>query len=269
LRNNERFLFRGRSAVDQVELLGSGLEATIDTRSPDNSFLENPGFDSFAGTSATAPTGIPGWTTTGTPSTDLEFDAVNIFLPKRDVDEVRRSLRVKATQTISQRLDKTGVVLSPYAPVWEGIAYNREVGGFTGSLELALGSKSFTVALGVQTGWNVHPFLSTPDSLDAWYRNYVADPLDVRIIVTKTSGAGTFLLLDDNVLSHYLPFDGTWFLPLAGATAFRAGTVIDNTGDTATWTDSIATDRVIQRMFFRVLGRYAPHTTGVATIPDP
>ena len=270
-RNAELFLFEtGATARDAVEEKGTGLEKTIQVISPNLGLLGNPSFDSFQGT-ASAPTGIPSWTSSISVETaNFEFetgdpnDAVALR-PRAGVTPY--SLRIKANCVLTQSLDEIGARVNRFIPYYARVHYSRDTpGGSAGSgtLAIGMGSISNSVVVAAETDFdNVLDIVASPDQT-LWYRNFVEENLDFTITV---SGLGGDINIDDVIFAGMTNFDGAWYVVLPGATPFRAGTIEDGNGDSFTWTDS-ATESIIQRWFWRHYGRYLPHSA-TPSIADP
>ena len=110
------------------------------------------------------------------------------------------------------------------------------------------------VALNATAGspWEVLT-LPTP----VWYKNFLEEALDVEIIIILTAGT---LLIDDVILSPGTNFDGSWYWLIGARTPFLRE-------DEFTFTHTV-TESIIQRWFWRMFGRYLPHS-GAPTWAEP
>jgi hypothetical protein len=268
-RNQEAFEFRGTDpGRDSIERRGTGLIVPMAAKEARAQLLLNAGFDEPGGTPA-SPSSIPNWTSSITVnSTNYAFDSTNVFLPVANGNETRYSLQIKAaggSRTLTQRLDTSGITLSRFLPYYCAIAYETVTGGLEGTLAIALGSKSNSVALDGSQEWSVLEFQSALTT-GLWYQNFVADPLTVVITITVTGG--TTGNIDDVLLAGMDAVDGSFYILRPGRTAFRAGSVLWGDGDRFTITDTIATDSVIQRHLARLTGRYL-RSSASPTVTDP
>ena len=232
---------------------GSGLVLPVPTRSADDSLLINPSFSDYSGTAA-VPTEITGWT----PGTigDFDIDTTNYYRAAT-LEATPAALVFTATDNISQALSVKGTTLDPFTPYYLQLAYNRQVNGDAGTLEIHLGAQSSSVVLAAQTGWNI---LRLAIGTKNWFKNFNENSLDVNIIWTRTGGTG--LLIDDVVFAPYTNYDGAWVCPVGGATPFLRR-------DIGTFTDT-ETGAIIARWIWRAFGRYLPGASGGAeTEADP
>lgn len=254
-KNVEQFRMHGdRAGDDRVEretVAGSGKRIGFTAKQPSLSIVRNAGFENWSGT-VSAPTDISDWTSSTAVAgdgTDYTLDATNIFLPAPTSTIPRYALNVKLTRTLTQKLVDTRRALGRDVPYVAEIAYNREEGAFTGTLELHLGSRSISVTLAAQTGYNR---LRIALDENSWYTNFYEDDLDVKIVVIKTGGTG--LLLDDLQVHALKPADGTWWALMPGPTPFVAGSSLA-LGDTISVADAFNTsDSVIQKWVTRTIG---------------
>lgn len=264
-RNAEEWQLRGGWAVDAVELLGSGREsALIPSANEQTAGLRNLGFDIFSGDAAATPTGIPGWSSTGTATTDYIFETTPIFLPLERSTQVRHSILLKSAQTLTKRLDDDEFRADQFAPYFGACRYKRVSG--SGDLIFTVGGKSNSVTLAAGTSWGELNFLPTPNHEDAYYSAWGQDELSMTIECD-----GTLVVnVDDVVLTPYKPWGGTFVLPIAGATPWLGGSWSNDDGDTATWLNALAgSDSYVQQLAFRLMGRYFPHVAAANVIAEP
>lgn len=260
-RHEEEFTFRGESSLDALQVVGSGLEQPgIKAPSSNQSLLSNASFDRFAGTAA-APTGITSWTSSvAVNATNYDFDSTNFYRSHQGAG-TDHALNVKVTSILTQRLTVRGTRLRPGRPYMLQVAWNRAVGGATGTLLARMGSQFSTVTVSAQTGFQLLRVPGTTGSGN-WLLNFNEDQLDIEIAWTRTAGE---LLIDDIMFIEGQRFDGLWYFPIGGSTPW-VGTAHD--GDFFTWTDTVV-ESILQRWFHRGPGRYMPHAliapTGAAT----
>ncbi len=198
---------------------------------------------------------VTDWTFSNGSESDTAQDSENYYraIPGHPVG----SLQLDTSVTIEQKLTVAGGKLgtmAPGIPYYLHVAYNREIGEVEGDLTIHLGSKSATVNLSSESGWGVLRIAG----LSSWHRQFMEDELRVQI-EWEVSGEGT-LLISDVILAPFVNFDGTWYLPVGGATPFMAG-------DRATWTDS-ETGAVLQNWLADTYGRFLPHAAS-PTWGDP
>ncbi len=265
-RNREVFsVLGGDKAPDELERTGSGVDTTIRLVEASESIVVNAGFDLYTGTIG-SPTGIPSWTSSVTvDSSNYEFSETDIYQPKPNANVTRLSLNIKAmAAALTQRLDLRSGSILPETPYIVQIAFNRSVGSADGTLTLALGTASASVAMAAQSGWQV---LRLPIGADSWLKNFNEDELDVSI--SRTSGTTGELLIDDLICVPMTFIDeglggGSWWAMVGGETPFL-------TGDVFTVTDTFASsDSVIQKWLWRGYGTsgYLP-SSSTPTISDP
>lgn len=250
---SEQFLLRGAAiAKDNLVRTGSGL-ATIVTAiggaEPTNGFLQNQSFDLFDGPDAANITGLNGWlANVTTDNTHFTFDETNLFRTYSGV-LAARSLNIKATSIVSQTLRAKW---TPGQPAYCRIAWNRQVGGATGTLVLRLGAVSKSVVVAAQVGWQI---LRIDFDDDAWFKKFNQATLDVQIDWTRTGGE---LLVDDVILGPWTGIgDGTFVVVDPGATAWKMD-------DQWSMTDTAVEAGVNQYWFARSKGLYLPGSTGGA-----
>lgn len=258
--DGEIFRFRG-APQGRDALLVSGSGGTVDIRAASwlSSILRNTSFEDYTGSAISSPTAITDWTSDITVSGNYELDETNYYRAQQNVT-TPRSLKIKATAVLSQKLSTFNTKIDPLRPYYLQIAWNREVGTASGTLLIRLGAQSNSVVAAAQTGWQI---LKCPSSLgqNCWYKNFDEQDLDITIEWTKTSGN---ILVDDVILVPFSLFDGTWYLVVANNTSH----VPARKDDLYTWTDTIATDSVLQYWVWRAFQRYLPHS-GAPSITDP
>jgi len=226
--------------------------STLTEMYPSEELVLNPSFDQgVAGTLSAAPTG---WTmSTGTPANNA-LDGTNYHRQDgRGVTPL--AFRANETLVIEQALTTTGKRFSWDRPVFAALAYNRQVGSYVGDLSFDVGAQQTTVALAAQTGWN---WLVKAMDVNCWLRAFKEDDPKIHINVTRSSG---YLLLDTFICRTMSRFDGGWYPVLGNVDDFHRD-------DVATFTDTIATDTVIQKCVHYAFGRHLPHAVA-STVADP
>ena len=251
----ERFNIRGLTALrDRIEIDGSGLSAELRAISAKDSrqLIQNPSFDQKDGAIG-AVTAFGGWT----PTSDIaNFDA-NVAFYRNPFGESTTplSLKILASDTLSQNFSVKRTTFNPNVPVYLQIAYNRETGSGDGTLTIHLGSQSTDVVLGAQTGWNV---LRLALGTKNWFKNWNQEDPTVAI---QLSGHSTgYVLVDDIVIFPMSNFDGAWYTIVGGQTPFLRD-------DIFTFTDT-EVGAIIQRWLWRTYQRYLPHS-GSPSWADP
>lgn len=234
----EQFLIRGAApGRDAVSPGGSGASLTLQGLSANNArTLSNPSFTSPLGTT------IPGWTMYGgTVIGSFSLDLVNFYRSDLSDAGVPASLKITATSKIKQTILGDNLTVDPTKPWYLQVAWNRAVGAATGTLVIKMGSKTTTVAVAAQAGWNlatVGPF---------WYKNFAVNSMEINIEWTRVAGD---ILVDDVLFVPGTAFDGSWYWVIGARTLFLRN-------DAFSWTDS-ALESVIQKWLWRWLGRYLP-----------
>lgn len=266
VKNQESFQFRGTFAgIDSLEQEGVGEADNQSIQAVDSvtSIISNAGFDQRNGTDAD-PTGLPTWDvndlTTGSAvtidNTVMTFDATNIYLPKANDQQVRKALNLKRANTrLRQQFSKARIGLNTGVPIYAQVAWNRQVGSAAGVLTLRIGSKSVSVSMVAQTGYQL---LSLPLDTNLWPENF--NQADVEISIDLASGASGEVLLDDVIFTQWQDFNNGWYLPIPGVTPW----LLD---DIFTWSDT-ATESKIQRFIKLAYDFYLPHS-GAPSIADP
>lgn len=261
-KGEEVFEVRGKAAnKDGLETAGSGVLGTLRAMSGKDTAqtLQNPSFTTYTGSAAT-PTAIAGWTPIASPTvyTNLEIDTTN-FYRTYPGETTGASLKIKTTTDgVSQALSVLGAKLSPTVPYYAQVAWNRQVGSFSGTIRLSVGGSTVSVVCAAQTGWQV---LRIALDQSLWLKNFNEQDLDVKVEITAfTSG---YVLVDDVILVPMSQIDGCWYTIVGGATPFLRG-------DSYTFTDSGGTDAIIQYWLWRGYGMYLPSNNAAGeTWTDP
>lgn len=254
-KHEEQFEIRGAAAPrDALSLSGSGAKALLRAVSPSDAltYLTNPSFSDYTGTAP--PTVLPGWTVGSLANFAIVTGASNTF---RDADGIaagdaaNAALQINATETVTQALSVRRAAINPNIPYMLEIAWNRQIGAASGTLEIQLGNASVNVAVAAQTGWQK---LRLALDRKLWFKYW--NKTDASVVISWTRTGGT-LLVDDVTLAPLQPFDGTYWWPIGGATRFLRDDVF-----TLTDTGGAPATGILQYWFYRLLGRYLPHATG-------
>lgn len=270
VRGQELFEIRGENAGrDSLGRTQSGLKGFIQALTFDSGgLLDNAGFRVIGGT-ASVPTSIPSWASTATVNaTNFNSDATNFFRRVGSDGDTIYALNVKATTVLSQSRRITNSNFNRNAPYVLAAIWNAQVGSGIGTLKVTLGSKdtgNISVdGTGPDTGWRV-TLLPVSPGQNSWPINFTNESLDVEISWTKTSGE---FLLGEVILAPLIGFDQTFYAILPKAAAAYKDWLLD---DSATVTDTIASDSIIQRHIAESFpGKMLPHGTGSAvTWLDP
>lgn len=259
--HEEVFRFLGQKVnIDQLSIVGSGAQVDIPAVSARGSKLRNPSFDTLDGSSITALTSIPDWTVGAEGISNYNLDRTNYYRGfSGAVDPA--SLKFLGNGSVEQTFDVPAAVFDGSRPAYLQVAFNRSIGSCNGLLWIQVGNASTSVVLSSQSGWTI---LFIPLTAALWPQNFAAvaggnESVKVKIqLVGRTTGT---LLVDDVILAEMVPFDGTYHLPIGGATPFVAGP--EGARDGFTWTDTLAgADAILQQWFWRYRGIYLPHASG-------
>lgn len=242
VQHEEEFEFRGDDpAPDNLKISGSGLKKSIFCLSGRNSenYLSNPSWDQYSGTITTL-TGVTDWTPT-TAIGNFQLDQTNYYRGYEGVT-TPASLRISTNDTMTQNMANVRKpVFDPLTPMYFQIAFNRQVGSGDGNLNIVLGSKTTTVALAAQTGWNI---LRLAIGQNNWFRRFNQTTMSVSVSIdSRTTG---YTLVDDMILAPFTEFDGTFYAPVGGATPFLRD-------DVFTWTDT-EVGAVVQYWLWQMFG---------------
>lgn len=265
----EIWTVQSKGFEDEVERYRSGRGYGVDTTIPyvtaENSLLANSSFDQFGGT-AGSPDSITNWTSNITVnSTNFIFDPNNYYQTPSD-GSTPYALTIKASCELTQNFSVNIPSFNRTSPYYIGLFWNCEVNsGAQGTLELHLGSKSKSVTVNNDTGWQLLVLPTTNDS-DLWPDNFLSDSSKFRAMVkwTKTSGN---INIDDLKLVEFVPINNR-----AGRPNFY---IVGNSGSTpallndiGTITDTISADAIIQKWLDRIYGISLPSASS-PSIADP
>jgi hypothetical protein len=254
--HEEVFEIRGSAPEpDPLKVVGSGKLAQIRAYSARDSFqyIDNPSFSQYSGTT-TVPTAITNWTV-GTSIGNFQIDTTNYY---RDFvgDTTPASVRFSTNDSLTQNFNVRSAQFDAFRPIYLQCAFNRQVGSGDGTLTLTLGSKTTSVVLAAQTGWNI---LRMTIGQDNWHSRWNQENPGVAItLASRTTG---YTLVDDVVIAPYDNFDGSWYKIVGSATPFLRK-------DKANWTDSATEGAIIQRFLWMFWNTYLP-TSGSPTWSEP
>lgn len=251
-RHKEVFRFSsGDAPVDGLERYGSGSSRDIACRSADDSLVLNPHF--ALGTSGVS---ITNWDVATGDVVNTAIDTANY--PKTYPGQSMASLKIQtANLALSQKISNTGAKLAPNVPWYLQLMFNRAVGSGSGTLAIALGATTASVAVAAQTGWNV---LGLAMDQGLWWKNFKENDLDITITWTHTSG---YVLVADVILVPLEPFRGQWYIPIGGTTPFMLR-------DRAAWSDSLVESKLQYWIQYAYPGIYLPSDAGGSeTWTDP
>jgi hypothetical protein len=260
--HEEVFEVRGAAARRDMLQLESGsgtIQRVAALSSKSSGLIGNASFSLFAGTAA-VPASVTDWTSDGLATGDgseYVMDLVNFY--RSTHGETSTALRIKVSRQFSQRIDLRGTRLDPKVPHLMQLAWNREVGGATGTLTIRMGAQSAAVVAAGQLGWQL---LRTPLTSAAWYKGFDEQNLDIRVEWVRTAGE---LLVDDVVFAPGTKVAGGWLWIVGGSTAFLKD-------DVFTWTDTelASTGAKVQRALWRAgLGYLPSNKVGAETWADP
>lgn len=246
----EEFELYGQApGPDGLQVSGSGRKKLVYAMSARQSMMSNPSFDQFSGT-ASVPTDITSWTSSvAVSATNYVFDATNYY--RKFQGTTPYALQMNVTSTLTQKLSTFNTKLRADVPYLVQLAWNRQVGTASGTLQINWGSINNSVAVAAQTGWQT---LVVPSSIgsNCWLRNFNENDLDLQIVWTRTAGT---LLIDDLLVIPGTQFDGGWLWIIGGSTAFLKN-------DKWTYTDTATEPGLLNYWLWRACGRYLPSTTG-------
>lgn len=215
----ERFAVQGQPFRDALTWFGSGYGSgaqaswvgiTADTTQP---LVQNSSFSQSTGTGATSDFALTGWTQASGLAASMSLNTTTYYRAAQIEGTTPASLAVTATISITQLLSSNAGALA-IAAYLSRLAVNFQ--SATGSVTVAIGSKSWTVNSGV-AGWNL--LLPTRDK-NLWFQNFNTASLAVTITVTVTGGTGA-ILVDDFCWAPMTPTEGTLYWLIGGATAWR------------------------------------------------
>jgi len=281
----EVLLLRGATeSVDNLQRSGSGIEEEIACWSERNTetYVQNPSFENFGGTTPTAgspqtPTSLAGWTVTSGAFTNLQVQVDQLWrTPPGSTKSI--SLTFTANETISQDLVAVnGTEIDQDVPYAVGVAVYRR-SSCDGTLTITLGGVNRAVTMSglANNAWTWVWFVASPDA-NNWYQGFKSNNLTLSYAL---SGRSTGQLVLDGGL--FGPFTlaggaegtgrgamGTYVFARSGQTPFVGGAG-GLTGDRFTWTDTEDASRAKNQFWLATAGvGYLPALGGGSeTIAD-
>lgn len=221
--NEELFTFYGTAqGKDLLDVRGSGSLSAIRSYSARDSLLLNPSFSNYSGTLPTV-SGITNWTLDS--GTLPVIDTTNYYRGSFG-DTAPAAAKFAANAVISQLLSVRGSTVDPNTPYVLIVAYNRSIGSGDGTLTITMGSKTASVVMAAQSGWQ--RLAITLTNADAWFLNWGNTSPSIKVAL---SGWGTgYVLVDDVLFVPMVNVDGSWFTIAGGSTPFLYQ-------DAFTWSD--------------------------------
>lgn len=258
--------------IDQIKRSGSGINTNFNSRTADdnNPGLFNASFDQFSSATGSAldPDGLTNWTSSaGDSSSFYTLDATNYYRVSPSTTLANSySLKMLATNTISQLISSKGTRLNQATPYLTAIIYNAELYSAVGTLTGFMGQASKTTTVTGQTGWKVM-LVPGPVGQSCWPLRFgVQDPptASVGFTFTRTSGS---LVIAEVLFLQGQPHDNTWYWSIpADATAYQPWKF----GDQIRWADVDGGVGILQNFFWRGWNVYMPSRAGSSiTWADP
>ena len=260
--HEELLQFRGETrGKDALQVTGSGRITNIRAKSANNSLLLNSSFTGFDGVvGASGLTDLTNWVVNSGGFTNIEATTTTADIYRNiEGEAIPAALKFTGNEKITQKLTIKGTELNPARPYYLQIAINRSNGvGGDGTVTIRMGTNSANVVLAAQSGYFV---LSLALDTNLWFENFNEDDIDIEIELSGNTVGD--VLIDDVLFLQFEPFDGSWYLPIGGATAWLRD-------DVFTWTDTALDVAILQRWFWRAFGVYLPSKKdGSETWSDP
>jgi len=148
----------------------------------------------------------------------MGLDTTNYYRAAQIEGTTPASLELTGSVTITQLLSSNAGALALTAFLNQ-IAWDGQIGTWSGSFTVQIGSKSWSVSSGA-TGWNT---LRPTINKNLWFQNFNASSLAVTITITVSSGS---LRLDDFCWSAMQAIDGTLWWLIGGQTPFLVNDTI-------------------------------------------
>ena len=246
----ERFEIRGGpvprdfvSGVVSPDRTGTLFAASADTS---QTYLSNPSFNGYTGTAPDIDS-ITNWTET-TAIGNFQIETSDVYRTAVHEGTTPGSVRFQDNDTLTQSFTIARPQLNRLTPYYMQVAFKRE-SSCDGTLTITCGGNSAAATLVAQSGWTILR-LALDENL--FLQNFNATTLTVTIALSGRSTGS--LLVDDVVFSPMTLFDGSYWLPVGGATPF----LVD---DIFTLTDT-ATESILQRWLWRLYRKYLPSASG-------
>lgn len=296
-KGREQFRLQGQPFVDEltwtVSGYGSGLNALLNAKSSDDSQLANPSFSTTPAGGDATPNGsvtwygtaygnIAGWLVSGGlvgDGSDIVVDRTNYFLESQNENGSPAGLRIKTSKTILQPLKgplSNNVAINAGTPKYAGIWWRADLNGqWTGTIVLTLGSKTYTVTVTSQTGWQLLD--NSTDQQGSWFQNWGTSlgstngwPV-FQVAATKTSGGSTYLVIDCADIFDWTAIVDPQTNGVMEYQVGRSGTALwvkNDTGTVAT-TEAQTNALVVQPWSHRTWGTYWPSRPAAPTAAAP
>ncbi len=263
---------------DELKRTGTGLDETLKCVSERNSetYVLNPGFETFGGTVPTAgtqqtPSDLSGWTPTSGDFSNLEVSVDQLYRTPPGSD-TSISLNFTDNETISQNLvTVNGTTIDVDTPYHVQVSVYRD-SSCDGSLVLTLGGVTRTVPMSglADDAWNVVTLVATA-GISNWSASFEANDLTLSFQLTgRTTGT---MYLDTIIFAPFTQIAGgasvgrgamgNHMVMVEGRTAFIVG-------DSWSFTDTQSATRGINQ-YVAAMGDfgYMPSTAaGYETIAD-
>lgn len=239
--------------VDIGDVPGGSANLTAVSYDSSVNLIANGGFETISGTAPAI--SVDSWTMNNAALFDEE--ETTIYKGAKALEIISSSA---ADASITQYISSASIDVTK--PVFAFVRWNREVLSGDGTITLRLGTKTTTVALAAQTGWNVLA-LGTGAAEEGWYDNFKEDYSGdgIRVVVSLTGRSTGGLHLDDIIIAQPTAFDGKFYMFLAGSTnALRS--------DYWTFTDSVVNTGKTQLWIARLFGKYFPYASSGETYAD-
>ena len=281
----EVLLLRGATeSVDNLQRSGSGIEDSITCWSEraSETYVQNPSFENFGGTTPTAgapqtPTSLAGWTVASGAFTNLQVQVDQLWrTPPGSTKSI--SLTFTANETISQDLVAVnGTEIDQSEPYAVGVAVYRR-SSCDGTLTITLGGVNRAVTMSglANNAWTWVWLVAAPGS-NSWYQAFKANDLTLSYALSaRTTGQ---LVLDGGLFGPFTLVGGaegtgrgamgTYIFARSGQTPFVGGAG-GLTGDRFTFTDTEDPTRAKNQYWLAIAGvGYLPATGGgTETIAD-
>ena len=202
---------------------GSGLVATGSngfvgvTADTTQALVQNSSFSQGTGVNFTSWV-VTGWTQTVGLATALGIDTTNYYRASAIEGTTPASLIFQSTATITQPISANAGSLAITAYLNQ-LAWNDTIGGGSGVITVAIGSKSWSVASGAGGWQTLRPAIDKA----LWFQNFNQANLAVTIGVTVTGGTRR---IDDFCWAPLQALDSALYWLVGGATAFLVNDTI-------------------------------------------
>lgn len=266
----ERFNVTGTPVgPDLLDRRGLGINGTLIGRTALDTlkYFRNPSFGVFtlaAGASSEV-SALTNWTASDL--SDIRVTTADIYRPfqgeRTPAGTGAAAIFIDDNVIVQNFGQNSASSLERGRPYYAQIAFKR-LDSCDGTLTFQIGSKSTSVALSAQSGWQV---LTWKLDEDAWLDNFGTVPLTIRI---KLSGRTTGSLIVDDIV--FVPMDqvGPRFETLVGGQTPFQTTGNDGAGDSFEIVDAIGNSDCYMQNWFASAGVYMPASSSPTfTEPTP